>query len=131
MLATAIEQYQPTKKMSLIRGLMPNINNAKQRGLSKKEIWESLYGAGLDISYSTFLTYLSRIENQNRAPAETPGTLADPTFCTPKTPNLDTGGRVHRTRTVYEVIEDARRSTERKDYSKIMREHIKASAKKG
>lgn len=66
-LENALEHKNPSKKMSLIRQLMPKINKAIERGLSKKEVWESLSDAGLEMSYKMFVTYLLRIEASCKA----------------------------------------------------------------
>lgn len=107
---TALEQTKPSKKMSLIRQLMPRINGAISRGLSKKEVWESLNGAGLEMSYNMFVTYLSRIETRNSsakpvpdADREIPG-------------NPDPGPR-----TAHDALGKARQHAAEKDYSKITR----------
>ncbi len=66
---TALQEKKPTKKMSLIRQLLPKIEEALERGLSKKEVWESLNNVGLEMNYKMFLIYLSRTELQSKAVA--------------------------------------------------------------
>lgn len=64
-LEAALETKAPTKKMSLLRQLMPKIREAMARGLSKKEIWESLRDSGMEMDYKMFITYLARIESRS------------------------------------------------------------------
>jgi hypothetical protein len=109
-LESAIEQKQPTKKMSLIRQLMPKINEAMARGLSKKEIWESLSEAGLEIGYKMFVTYLSRIEPSNKAPEP----KHEANFSTEV--ERDQGPS-----STHSALDKARRHAAGTDYSKVMR----------
>jgi hypothetical protein len=109
-LESAIDQKQPTKKMSLIRQLMPKINEAMARGLSKKEIWESLNEAGLGIGYKMFVTYLSRIEPSNKAPESRHEANFSP----------DVEG-VQEPTSTHSALDKARRHAAGTDYSKVMR----------
>lgn len=109
-LEAAIEQTQPTRKMSVVRALMPKINDAVRRGLSKKEIWESLHGAGLDMSYKLFACYVAR----SAAPgsAHEPMPPANNEFFPDALPGRDSS---------QSALEQARKNVAVKDYSKLMR----------
>lgn len=106
----ALETKAPTKKMSLIRHLMPKIKLAMARGLSKKEIWESLRDSGLDISYKMFITYMSRIETR------TTGTE-------PEQEQSDARATIseHETSSTHAALGEARQLAARTDYSKLIR----------
>lgn len=109
-LESALEQKKATKKMSLIRQLMPKINDAMARGLSKKEIWESLSEAGLEIGYKLFVTYLSRIEPSRKA--------------TEPRHEKDTSTAIepdHGPSSTHNALGQARQHAAGTDYSKIMR----------
>jgi hypothetical protein len=108
---TALEQKKPSKKMSLIRQLMPRINGAIGRGLSKKEVWESLNGAGLEMSYNMFVTYLSRIETRKLGAKP----VSDAGWEIPGDPNP--GPRM-----AHDALGKARKHATEKDYSKITRD---------
>lgn len=109
-LETAIEQIKPTRKMSVVRSLMPKINEAIRRGLSKKEIWESLHGAGLQMSYKMFVTYLSRIDVNSGPQKSEP--LARKELFPDVLPSPDS---------TQAALEQARKNVAAKDYSKLMR----------
>lgn len=58
---------QEPKKESLtrkLRELLPQINDAMAAGHSRKAIHQTLRDAGLDISFTSYVTILSRIRNE-------------------------------------------------------------------
>jgi hypothetical protein len=110
VLETVIEQIKPTRKMSVVRGLMPKINEAIRRGLSKKEIWESLHDAGLEMSYKMFVTYLSRIDFPRGAHGSAPPAR-----------NASFPDALQGPDSTQLALERARKNVAAKDYSKLMR----------
>ena len=108
-LENALEHKNPSKKMSLIRQLMPKINKAIERGLSKKEVWESLSDAGLEMSYKMFVTYLLRIETSGK------------TERTHEVSRTVSGNQIPGEYSAHEALEQARQRATETDYSKLMR----------
>lgn len=110
-LETAIDNTLPTRKIALVRNLLPKIADARLRGLSKKEIWSSLHAAGLEMSYKMFVTYLARIQPAPPGPPTAPATAAPPAAT-----SHQEGGSTRA------VLDAARRDVAAKDYSKVMRQ---------
>ncbi|WLI87833.1 hypothetical protein Q4S45_13915 [Massilia sp. R2A-15] len=110
-LETAIDNTLPTRKIALVRNLLPKITDARVRGLSKKEIWSSLHAAGLEMSYKMFVTYLARIQPAQPAPPTATATAAPPAAT-----SRSEGGSTRA------VLDEARRDLAAKDYAKVMRQ---------
>ena len=117
-LATVLAQKEATKKMSVIRELMPEINRSLERGLSKIEIWKALQSNGLDISYGVFMTYLWRMERIGKAvmPNKPVASIPPPVSNTPQTEVVLIQGESRTGAAVNAAITNARST----DYSKTL-----------
>lgn len=127
-LAKAITDHQPTKNMSILRGLMPVINEGLDRGMSKKEIWEGLFETGLSITYKNFLTCLTRIKQRDLLLGGQSNTTVQPSSSPQVAPKAKEPSAQKETSTVA-AIAQARKESSATDYSKVIRENGKPQRK--
>jgi hypothetical protein len=59
----------PSRKTAPVYALLPEIELALASGWTRKELWESLSGDGLEVSYKTFNTIIRRARKKPRATA--------------------------------------------------------------
>ncbi len=131
-LSIALSQKKATKKISLLRGLIPEINQAMHRGLSKKEIWDALQSAGMNMNYKLFINYLSRIQKRER-PAPAPEPINETNEKATSIPAQHQTRDENETRgmsSAHAALAEIRQQSGEIDYSKMMRDHLK-SQKKG
>lgn len=143
---SALENAEPTKKIAQVRQLLPQIQEARERGLSLKEIWEKLKKGGLDMTYTTFITYLNRIMAKEgggktasqalpktapaaySAPAKVDhGIQNEPAAAAPEEPSDDKTNQILSVAGA--ALEQARTTVGTKDYSKIARDRERQNKK--
>ena len=128
-LSIALSQKKPTKKISLLRVLMPEINEAIHRGLSKKEIWDSFQSAGMGMSYKMFINYLLLIRKSDRpSPEPVPVPINKTATPIPKQQEMIGENEMCGLSPLNAALAEMRQQPE-VDYSKIFRDHLKSRKK--